>query len=142
VRTVGFSVFLEEPDYLCAIFTRGQPAWKRASYRVLVPFAKPLMARANGVNTENVPRAFARTERALDDTARAIGTTGQLVGDRFSVADLTAAALLAPLAALSHPDMARPHRVPARAQELYARFDRHPALQWVREQYARHRPAP
>jgi glutathione S-transferase len=142
VRTALFSMLLLEPDYLCAIFTRPQPRWKQRIYRALFPLTRGLVARGNAVSVDNVPRAFARTEQALDETARAVGPSGQLAGDAFSVADLTAAALLAPLADLAHPDMARPQPVPARAAELYARYEHHEALAWVREQYAKHRPAP
>lgn len=139
VRTVLFSVLLHELDYLCAVFTKGQPRWKRSLYRRLAPLVRPLMARANGVSAENVPRAFERAAQALDETARMIGPSGQLVGDAFSVADLTVASLLAPLAEISHPDMARPSPVPPRVAELHARYEKHAALQWVREQYAKHR---
>jgi glutathione S-transferase len=140
VRTVVFSVLIDEPDYLCAIFARAHPVWKRRLYRATVPLVRSLIARGNGVDPANVERALARTQQALEETARSIGASGQLVGDTFSVADLTAAALLAPLANVAHPDMARPQPVPPRMAELYARYARHPAIQWVEEQYAKHRP--
>jgi len=141
VRTVVFSVMIDELNYLRDVFTKGQPALKRTLYRAALPLVKPLIARANAVTAENVPRALARTERALEEAARLVGPSGQIAGDAFSVADLTVASLLAPLSPPAHPDMARPARVPARMQELYARFESHAALQWLREQYAKHRPA-
>jgi len=141
VRTVVFSMLVHELDYLCAIFTKGQPGWKRVAYRALLPLVSPVIAKANGVTPENVPRAFERTERALDDAARLVGPSGHVVGDAFSVADLTIAALLAPIVKIEHPDMAQPQPIPARAAELYARFERHAAVQWVQQQYAKHRPA-
>ncbi len=141
VRTVVFSELIHELGYLCTVFTRGQPPLKRALYRAMLPFVKPLIAKGNAVTAENVPRAFSRTERALDEVVQLVGASGQIVGDAFSVADLTVAALLAPLAEIAHPDMARPKPVPARMQALYARFERHAAIHWVREQYAKHRPA-
>jgi glutathione S-transferase len=141
VRTVIFSALILEPDFLCATFARTQPRWQRALYRAAYPLLKGPIASGNGVNPTNVERSFARTELALDETARMLGPSGQLVGSGFSVADLTVAALLAPLVSLSHPDMARPRPVPARVLELSARFEKHAAVQWVREQYAKHRPA-
>jgi glutathione S-transferase len=92
------------------------------------------------VNPANVERALALTEQALDDTARAIGSSGYLAGEAFSVADLTVAALLSPLVPLAHPDVAPPQPLPDRVAAFYARYERHPAIQWVREQYAKHRP--
>lgn len=141
VRTAVFSVLVPEPDFLCATFSRTQPAWRQAVYRAAFPVMKPMVAKANGVNPESVERAVARTERALDETAHMIGPSGQLVGPRFSVADLTVAALLAPLVPLSHPDMAPPQPIPARVAEFHARWEKHEAVRWVREQYATHRPA-
>jgi len=88
-----------------------------------------------------VDEALAGTHQALDQIARESAATGQLVGDRFTVADLAAAALLAPLAALDHPDMSCPKPLPAALTGLYARFDGHPGIAWVREQYRKHRPA-
>ncbi|MBM4383303.1 MAG: glutathione S-transferase [Deltaproteobacteria bacterium] len=141
VRTVVFSALVPELDYLCAMFTKGQPRWKRGVYRALLPLVSPVIARANGVTAENVPRAFERTQRALDDVARLVGPSGQIVGDAFSVADLTTAALLAPIVRLEHPDMKQPQPIPARVAELLARFEKHAAVQWVQQQYAKHRPA-
>jgi glutathione S-transferase len=142
VRTVAFSMLVHELDYLCAIFTKGQPGWKRGVYRALLPLVRPAIGKANGVTAENVPLALARTQRALDDAARLVGASGQIAGDAFSVADLTVASLLAPIVRLAHPDMAQPQPLPARADELFARFEKHAAVQWVQQQYAKHRPAP
>ncbi len=141
VRTVVFAEMLPELDYLCALFTKGQPAWKRRFYRALAPLVRPLIAKGNAVTPENVPRALARTERALDEAAALIGPSGQIAGDAFSIADLTVAALLAPLVSLDHADMARPLPVPARIEAMSARFAHHDAIAWVRAQYAKHRPA-
>jgi len=141
VRTVVFAELLHELDTLCAMFTKGQPAWKRRFYRATLPLVKPLIARANAVTPENVPRALARTERALDEAAALIGPSGQIAGAAFTVADLAVASLLAPLVSLAHPDMARPQPVPARVEAMTARFAQHEAIAWVRAQYAKHRPA-
>ncbi len=141
VRTAVFSVLIREPGYLSAVFTRTQPVLKRLFFRASLPLVKSLIARGNGVNPANVERSLARTQQALDETARMIGPSGQIVGNAFSVADLAVASLLAPLVDVAHPDMARPFPVPPRMAEFYARFEKHPAVDWVREQYAKHRPA-
>lgn len=141
VRTALFSVMVPEPDYLCEVFSSSKSARVRRLYRATFPLVKGLIARANGAHDpENVKRAIARTQQALDDVAKQIGPAGQLFGDAFSVADLTAAALLSLVANPEHPDMARPAPLPDRVAELLARFAAHPAVQWVDEQYARHRP--
>ena len=61
------------------------------------------------------------------------------VGDRFSRADLTAASLLAPLAAPpGHPVYAELRWPPRLAVEL-AHWAQRPSIQWVRNLYANHR---
>ncbi len=141
VRTVVFSVLLEQPDFLCRIFAGHLPPLGRSLYRATFPLARKLMARANGAERpDQVATAFEVSERALDRIAGQIGGKGYLVGDRFGLADLAAAALLAPLANPQHPDMASPEPVPDAAQQLQARFAGHAAIAWVHEQYVRHRP--
>jgi glutathione S-transferase len=62
-----------------------------------------------------------------------------LVGDRFSVADLTGAALLFPLVA--PPQF--PYELPAEWPDEWEHFRRslsdRPAYKWVQEMYSRHR---
>ena len=141
-RTVIFSVLLEEPDYLCRIFAGQRSLPVRTFYRAVFPFAKGLMAKANGtLDAADVSRAFDVTAAALDYVANEVGSSGQLVGDTFSVADLTAASLLAVLTSPDHPDMRRPEPMPESIAALLARFAPHPAMSWVREQYRLHRPA-
>jgi glutathione S-transferase len=143
VRTVLFSVLIREPGQLCRTFAQGKPAASRRLYRAALPLLRPLIARANGVTDRaNVERSLAASERAFDLVARAAGPSGQLVGDRFSLADLTAAALLAPLVSPDHPDIRQPEPHPPALASLLTRFASHPGVAWVREQYRRHRPAP
>ena len=89
---------------------------------------------------ENVKRAFNITEQTLDEIANQVTSTGYLCGDTFSIADLTAASLLAPLVSVDHTDMARPQPIPDALVAFYQRWADHPALDWVRNQYAQHRP--
>jgi glutathione S-transferase len=140
-RTVVFSALIDEPDYLSRMFARDARPLGRRLYRASYPIARGLIARGNGVNDPtNVRRAFSTAREAFDRIAAQTQATGYLCGDEFSIADLTAAALLAPLVALAHPDMARPTPVPQRLAELYGEWEAHPAADWVRTQYARHRP--
>lgn len=140
-RAVLFSELIHEPGYLCRVFSEGKPAAVRLLYRASFPLARRMVAKGNGlVDPAGVARAFEVTHRALD-VARAAEATGYMVGDSFSVADLTCAALLGVLTAPPHPDMQRPGPVPERVATLLARFAPHPAIAWVHAQYRKHRPA-
>ncbi len=141
VRTVLFSEMIHEPTYLCSVFAEGKPWLVRTLYRATFPLARGMVAKGNGlVDPANVAHSFDVTARALDRVARDTEATGYVVGDAFTVADLTCAALLAILTAPPHPDMHRPEPVPERVAALLARYERHPAIAWVNETYRRHRP--
>jgi glutathione S-transferase len=76
---------------------------------------------------------------ALDRISRELQPSGYLVGDAFSVADLTAAALLAPL--LQPAELQYPLAVtlPDSLQQYRDGVMRHPAAPWALEMYRRHR---
>jgi len=142
VRRALFSVMIEEPGYLCGMFsiTRSLPV--RAGYRAMFQLVRAKMAREMGLtDPQAVEESYAATERALDFVAKEAGAEGFLVGDRFSVADLTAAALLAP--ACNPPDsiMTQPEPAPEAIVDWRARWADHPGTAWVHARYRDQRPA-
>lgn len=142
VRTALFSALVNEGGYLCQMFAGSKGPLKRAAYRATFPLARGLIAKGNGVtDPANVAACFRRTEEALDWLAEAAAVSGYLVGNAFSVADLTAAALLAPIANVDHPDMKRPDPMPTAVAGIIAQFAEHPAIAWVGEVYRKHRPS-
>ncbi|MFT4570580.1 MAG: glutathione S-transferase [Hyphomicrobiaceae bacterium] len=139
-RTVIFSELINEDAYLASMFGGSVSALKRSLYRASLPLAKPMIAKGNGTaDPENVRRCLERTQVALDEIAERTVATGFMVGDSFSVADLTAAALMAPISNPTHPDMARPQPVPPSIQALVSNYADHPAVGWVNRMYAEHR---
>ena len=66
------------------------------------------------------------------------GPSGYLVGDAFTVADLTAAALLSPLTFPPEYPYATPPLPPV-VRQFQERYAKRPAFDWVREMYRRHR---
>ena len=139
VRTVVFSVLVNEGAYLVRMFGGSKSLPKRLAYRASFPLAKGVIARGNGVNPENVARSHKITQETLDRVAERTANHAYMVGDQFSVADLTAAALLAPVANVDHVDMKRPEPVPAAFRELVTRYSHHPAVTWVNTIYRNHR---
>jgi glutathione S-transferase len=96
---------------------------------------------ANGITSTH---AIAEADRLLtsnmQSVAKLIGKEGYLAGDSFSVADLTAASLIAPLIDPPHPDMKKPGPMPERLAELTEKWRNHAAGRWALEMYERHRP--
>jgi len=139
-RAAVFSALLANTAYLAATFSHTKPAWKRLAYRAVLPALKPLVRKGNAVYPANVSRSIDLVSRSLDELGRLSSESPYLAGERFSVADLTAAALLAPLARVDHPDMRWIEPLPEALQDLLARWRDHPALEWVASIYRRHRP--
>lgn len=139
-RRLVFDATLGDPAYVADMFSTGHPQWKRAIYRAVSPLTAVVIRSANGVDSERVLSAERTVASTLDFLAERSSATGYLVGDSFSVADLTAAALLGPITDVSHPDMKKPRPMPQRAGELLERYAQHPAVRWAHEIYRRHRP--
>lgn len=136
VRTVVFSSLVNNGNYLVAMFGGSKGLVKRLAYRATFPLAKPLIAKGNGVtDPENVRRSFIIAREALDQVAEQTQKTGFMVGAGFSVADLTAASLLAPIADVQHPDMCRPKPMPDDFAAIVAQFSDHPGVAWVNGTY-------
>jgi glutathione S-transferase len=115
------------------------PAWRRTALRPAVPLVAAAIRAKHRVNPRSSVEGLARTREMLDRIAAEVGPSGYMVGDAFSIADLTAAALcfpLAPEAFLRPVHLATPTLV-----ELRAELADHPAVVWVGEMYDRHRRA-
>ncbi len=141
IRRALFSVLIREPAYMCRIFAGRRSAPVRAAYRALFPATKQVMGRSMALfDARAIEDSFRGTREALDRVAKEVAGSGQLVGDRFGIADLTAAAFFALLLKPDHPDMARPEPVPERVRELMSGFAPHAGMHWALEQYRLHRP--
>jgi glutathione S-transferase len=141
VRTVVFAVLVNEPGFLTLTFARDKPWYKQTAFRAMLPLLLPIIKKANGADSEeNIQHCQGVVDDYLNEIARVTAATGYLVGDNFTVADLTAAALLAPLAKLNHEDMRRPTPMPQAMTALINAYAEHPTLQWVHRMYDQHRP--
>lgn len=138
LRRVAFYDLRDDPDYVSAFLTTGRSARTRRIFRALLA-APGSMAYANRryrINAEDVTASRATLAAALDRIEAERQPSGYLVGERFTIADLTAAALLFPLAwpAELQYDYPDPPDSP-----LMRSFGGHPALDWIRHIYSRHR---
>jgi glutathione S-transferase len=136
LRRVAFHDWSNE--YLADLLTTAQPGAVRAPFRATLPIGMAWARRRYRVNPEAVERSRAKVEAALGRIEAELGQDGYLVGDRFSVADLTACSLLYPLA---WPDEVQYDPPTPRGWEFRERLAERPALDWVREMYRRHRPS-
>jgi glutathione S-transferase len=109
--------------------------------RALLPPTRASLFRYYGISEESVRMAREKIEAGFDRIEAERAGGDYLVGDRFSVADLAAAALVAPvLMPPGFPWRPRTGMNPGMAR-LQEDLRHHPAAEWVRRTYARHRSA-
>ena len=77
--------------------------------------------------------------RSMDGIAAELRPSGYLAGDTFSVADLTAAALFAPLVIPPELQYRLPDPLPSVLVGYRSALGGHPAYRWVTDVYRRHR---
>jgi len=141
VRLAVFDAVIDDARFVAATFASEKAAWKRKAYEAAFPVIRNVMKKSMDITPENGRRARERVEALLDWLAEKSSATGYLVGDSFSVADLTAAALLGPVALVEHPDMRQAEPRPARFSALCAGWADHPGMRWAQGIWRKHRPA-
>jgi glutathione S-transferase len=127
-----------EADYAVGTFCQGQSAFARGAYRFGFPIIHRIMKRDMGIDAGSAATAREITREAFDFVAKEPNANGYLVGDRFTVADLTCAALLMPCIPVE--EWGGPMDADTEKNRAWiARWADHPGAEWVRETYRRHR---
>lgn len=139
IRLAMFQELLRDQRYFVRMFTWDQPWLARTGYRAMFPLVKVLMSREMRLNEANAVEGRKATEDALDFVARESARTGYLVGSSFSVADLTAAALLSPAVVFERSPFGYPEPHSEVLRGWWSRWSSHPGTDWVRTIFARHR---
>jgi glutathione S-transferase len=130
---------LPDPDLTLGAFFSDLNGARRLSARAAFPVVRRRMAAAVGLEPGSVARAFAKVETAARRVRAELQPNGHLVGDGFTVADLTLASLLAPVVAptqFPYPQPQRGHPLLAPVREALAEPG---LLDWTCEMYARWR---
>ena len=132
-------LFRNDPDVALRALTTGMPD---QAYRMLRPLVRifPAFYRfRHNIDDAKLETDRATVQAALDRIERELEGRAYLVGDAFTIADLTAAALLSPL--LQPAEIQYPMRVemPPYLQAYRARLLAHPTTQWAAGIYRRHR---
>jgi glutathione S-transferase len=142
VRQALFSTLMDEGGYVCRMFGEGHTLPVRVLYRSMFPIAKRKIAKAYHFDDPSaIEAAFDGVRAGLDFVAKQAGPEGHLVGDRFSIADLGAAALLSPCCNPPDCAMTRPEPLPESVKAWLAGWADHPGTAWVLRTYRDHRPA-
>ena len=141
IRLLGWHEMTRDPQRLSGLMDQFLPPAVRGSQAArdgAVRFASAFTALRYGVRSEDAAeRARHAVIAALDRLEAELDGKEYLVGDRFSVADLTAAALFyALLLPPEAPDLGDP---PEGFQRFREPLRNRPGYEWVAEIYRRHR---
>ena len=140
LRRVMFDPLLRHPE-LMAEATGSDRMRGGGVMKVMFPIVNRAVRHKYSINEESAAHARETVIAAMDRIEQERGPTGYLVGDSFSVADLTAAAILSPLV---RPPEFPYHQVdPVRDPEDLKRWrdtlTERTAFKYVLEMYIRHR---
>jgi glutathione S-transferase len=141
IRRALYHVLLEHPGLVLPLFENGQTPAARGMLRAVFPVLEVGMRKSMTIYPEQAAASQDKSIAALDRLEAELGGSDYLVGDSFSVADLTAASLLYPLVLppeYPYPTLAR-EDLPAEARELLDSLADRPGVLWVAEMYRRHR---
>jgi glutathione S-transferase len=139
IRRWIFHVILPYPKFVRAAFVSHASPAAQLAQRAMSPLIGVVMRRQMDINPATAEVARSKTMAAMDRLERELQPSGYLVGDRFTVADLTAAALLSPL--VRPPEF--PYKAVAPLPEPLVKIrdavSTHPAFRWTLQTYREHR---
>jgi glutathione S-transferase len=141
LRLLVLAHMLPDAGLLLGAFAPDLTGPQRVAARAMYPLTRRKIAADFGIDGPGVERAWAKCRLACRRFAVELQPSGYLVGEDFTVADLTVAALLSPVVAPEQFPYPQPQRDHPRFADLRRMIDESGALEWARGIYARHRPA-
>jgi glutathione S-transferase len=143
LRRVFYHYALGDKDLVISLFTQGTPWWGKAFCRLAFPMIRRRIRGMYAINEANVAADKERIAMAFERVEALLASSPHLVGDRFSRADLTLAALIAPMwMPEQHPTRwPRLEAYPAEVNALRSQFERTRAREHTLRAYREHRPS-
>lgn len=141
LRRLFWWSYLDSPSDCARMATDGFGPLTRLAWRASWPLMRPLFCRNMGLDSEHLDRARSRLDAYFGRLESEIGADGYLVGDRFTIADLTAASVMTAIIRPPEFSYPLPEPWPAALAELRAGVAGRPGFQWVLDIYSRHRGA-
>ena len=132
-------LFRHDPDTALRLLMTGMPDQAYRSLRPLLRVFPAYYRFRHRITAKELDRDRAAVAAGLDRIEAERQPSGYLVGETFTVADLTAVSMFAAL--LELPEIQYPVRVPLPAyhREYRDSVARHPAARWIADVYRRHR---
>lgn len=140
IRDCIFAIARKHPGFTADLMGGHQSWLKRKAYAAAMPM---ILKRLSAMLKLDEPNHLSARESLIDGAmeriAGQVGPQGYLVGEAFSAADLAAAALLSPIARPAECQSRTVDEQPDEIAAWMARRQDHPAAQWAREMFRRHR---
>jgi glutathione S-transferase len=141
IRRAFYHELLPRPKLVMPLFTQGRRRAPRALLRAGFPVLRVAMRQRFEISAEAAACSRVKMVAAMDQLEREISPSGYLVGDSFTVADLTAAALFYIVARppeFPYPTVAA-NDLPDSWREFVDSLAQRPGGQWLAQMYRRHR---
>jgi glutathione S-transferase len=139
LRRMAFYDLLPQTAFAVRALAVGSSPATQRLYRALFPAIRVAMKLDMRIDETGARRGREQTLRALDRIEAELGPSGYLVGDAFSVADLTAAALFAPLVAPPEFPYFPNEPFPEPLAGFRASLTERPGFRWIADVYRKHR---
>jgi glutathione S-transferase len=139
LRRLFWSCYLPSARACARMSTAGRGRLAHAAFLVTFPLARPLFRRQLGASRAQVAAAKERLAGYFEWLEAELQPSGYLVGDTFTVADLTAAAVMTAIIRPPQFSYPLPEPWPRELVELRARIADRAGFRWVLDMYARHR---
>ncbi len=142
IRLLAFHELAKDPERFEAVIARTTPGPVARLGSGAVTYARTYTGLRFGARNEQAA-ALAREKivAALDQLETELGSNEFLVGDSFSVADLTAAALFFPLVLPAEGPVPGDEPAPAGIESFRAPLQERPGYRWVEQTFRHHRDA-
>jgi glutathione S-transferase len=140
IRQLAWYEFSNDPERFEELMERTAPGPMARMSRVSAAYGRAFTRlRFRARDAERAERNRAKILAALDRLEAELGDGEYLVGERFSVADLTAASLFYPLASPEEGPMPADQPAAAGFERFRAPLLERRGLRWVKEMFRRHR---
>jgi glutathione S-transferase len=139
IRRAIFAEVTRDYDSLAEVAAPRGPRVAQRLFRATAPVGAPVLRLRYGIKPDTAEAGRAKTLAALDRISSELQSSGYLVGDRFTVADLTAAALLMPVTWPPEAEYLPTVPFPDAIVEWRESLSSHPAFDWALDMFRRHR---
>lgn len=139
IRRILYHRLLAYPDFIRHCFTHPMPVYKQWIFSLLYPALRYAIYHTYSLSDAAADQALQTFALAMQELQRQLDHRSYLVGDQFSRADLTVAAMLAFI------NMPTEHPFPwieipdPQIRAFYKSYQDHPVICWANEIYRKHR---